>query len=253
MGLFGGKESCVLCGGKTSALSKLKIVDGTICGDCRSKCSPLSMSLQHKNAAAIRAHIQDRENNALRYQQFTPTDTAGDLLHIDRNTQTFCCPRLGKKNPDIFSFSELIDFELVEDGVSVTKGGLGSAVVGGAVFGGVGAIVGSNVGKKQKDMVSKMSVIVNLRNEFVSKIDLPLITVETKKASFGHKAAKELGNQVMALLSVVSDTQAAQSAPQAPVAPISDADELLKFKQLLDAGIITQEEFDAKKKQILGL
>lgn len=33
----------------------------------------------------------------------------------------------------------------------------------------------------------------------------------------------------------------------------SDADELLKFKQLLDAGVITQEEFDAKKKQILGL
>ena len=30
-------------------------------------------------------------------------------------------------------------------------------------------------------------------------------------------------------------------------------DEILKFKQLLDAGIITQEEFDAKKKQLLGL
>ena len=32
----------------------------------------------------------------------------------------------------------------------------------------------------------------------------------------------------------------------------SDADELKKFKELLDAGIITQEEFDTKKKQILG-
>ena len=32
----------------------------------------------------------------------------------------------------------------------------------------------------------------------------------------------------------------------------SAADEILKFKQLLDAGIITQEEFDAKKKQLLG-
>lgn len=31
------------------------------------------------------------------------------------------------------------------------------------------------------------------------------------------------------------------------------ADELRKFKALLDDGIITQEEFDAKKKQILGL
>ncbi|MBE6760548.1 MAG: SHOCT domain-containing protein [Ruminococcaceae bacterium] len=33
----------------------------------------------------------------------------------------------------------------------------------------------------------------------------------------------------------------------------SAADEILKFKNLLDQGIITQEEFDAKKKQLLGL
>lgn len=34
---------------------------------------------------------------------------------------------------------------------------------------------------------------------------------------------------------------------------VSSADEILKFKQLLDAGIITQEDFDNKKKQLLGL
>ena len=33
----------------------------------------------------------------------------------------------------------------------------------------------------------------------------------------------------------------------------SSADELKKFKELLDSEIITQEEFDAKKKQLLGL
>lgn len=33
----------------------------------------------------------------------------------------------------------------------------------------------------------------------------------------------------------------------------SSADELKKFKELLDSGIITQEEFEAKKKQLLGL
>lgn len=39
----------------------------------------------------------------------------------------------------------------------------------------------------------------------------------------------------------------------APVAAVSVADELKKFKDLLDMGAITQEEFDAKKKQLLGL
>lgn len=33
----------------------------------------------------------------------------------------------------------------------------------------------------------------------------------------------------------------------------SQADELKKFKDLLDSGVISQEEFDAKKKQLLGL
>lgn len=35
--------------------------------------------------------------------------------------------------------------------------------------------------------------------------------------------------------------------------PESSADELKKFKDLLDSGVITQAEFDAKKKQMLGL
>ena len=45
-----------------------------------------------------------------------------------------------------------------------------------------------------------------------------------------------------------------RSMPQAAavVQQVSVADELLKFKQLFDAGVLTREEFDAKKKQLLG-
>lgn len=34
---------------------------------------------------------------------------------------------------------------------------------------------------------------------------------------------------------------------------LSQADEIKKFKDLFDQGIISQEEFEAKKKQLLGL
>lgn len=47
-----------------------------------------------------------------------------------------------------------------------------------------------------------------------------------------------------------AEWQARQSTSQNTV---SSADELRKFKELLDSGVITQEEFDAKKKQLLGL
>lgn len=36
-------------------------------------------------------------------------------------------------------------------------------------------------------------------------------------------------------------------------ASVSNADELKKYKELLDSGVISQEEFDSKKKQLLGL
>jgi len=35
--------------------------------------------------------------------------------------------------------------------------------------------------------------------------------------------------------------------------PASTADELKKFKELLDTGAITQEEYDEKKKKLLDL
>ncbi len=46
---------------------------------------------------------------------------------------------------------------------------------------------------------------------------------------------------------------AIKASNQGAKTDISPADEIKKFKELLDSGIITQEEFDAKKKQLLGL
>jgi predicted Zn-dependent peptidase len=51
----------------------------------------------------------------------------------------------------------------------------------------------------------------------------------------------------------VSNTASTPSAAAVVVNNTSAADELKKFKELLDGGIISQEEFDAKKKQLLGL
>ena len=44
-----------------------------------------------------------------------------------------------------------------------------------------------------------------------------------------------------------------QDKINAIAAGIGAAEELKAYKELLDSGAITQEEFDAKKRQILGL
>lgn len=48
-------------------------------------------------------------------------------------------------------------------------------------------------------------------------------------------------------------TQKESASATNQAANYGSADELKKFKELLDSGVITQEEFDAKKKQLLGL
>lgn len=60
-----------------------------------------------------------------------------------------------------------------------------------------------------------------------------------------HKCVSDLliERQGKAITNTTSTQQVSQS----------NADELKKYKELLDNGIITQEEFDAKKKQLLGL
>ena len=66
-------------------------------------------------------------------------------------------------------------------------------------------------------------------------------------------------NAICAVHNPVSQPVSAQPQAQPEIQPqvtrpVVDETELLKkYKELLDTGVITQEEFDAKKKQILGL
>ena len=79
-----------------------------------------------------------------------------------------------------------------------------------------------------------------LRNENA----LPLKAANQNEEAMKIKAYVE--EQIMNCASNKSGTTIVQQAN-------SPAEELKKMKELLDMGIITQEEFDAKKKQLLGL
>ncbi len=61
-----------------------------------------------------------------------------------------------------------------------------------------------------------------------------------------HEAFLKWANEKGLNIKVASNTDSSSEN-------VSGADEILKYKQLLDQGIITQEEFDAKKEQILNL
>ena len=79
------------------------------------------------------------------------------------------------------------------------------------------------------------------------------ISTASGKISFSAIKNRNEIHEIVSKLLVDRQKQSDTSATVVSAPTASNADELKKFKELLDSGIITQEEFDAKKKQLLGL
>lgn len=82
----------------------------------------------------------------------------------------------------------------------------------------------------------------------LSPIWVPILIVLLVRRKKKKKAAEADASETTES-NATESTDASESAKNNP----TTADELLKYKELLDAGVITQEEFDAKKKELLKL
>lgn len=125
----------------------------------------------------------------------------------------------------VHDYTDLVSYEYLEDGGTVVSGGIGNAIVGGALFGGVGAVVGAATGKKkQSEFVNSMKIrlTVNSMKNPTEFIDMNPVRIRMKRSSGQYRKNSD------------------------------PADEILKYKRLLDAGAITQEEYEAKKSSCLG-
>lgn len=185
---------------------------------------------------------------------FVPTKQVGNFMAFDDSQKKWAIlsPLIGNIER-IYSYSDIAGFELVEDGESVAKGGLGRALVGGALFGGVGAIVGGVTGKRKTTDVCnslRLKITIDSINNPVAYINF--IESKTKKDSSGYRVISGAAQECLSILQLICDKQKGKEKETTDSSP-SPADEIRRFKQLLDEGIITQEEFDKKKKQLLGL
>lgn len=103
----------------------------------------------------------------------------------------------------------------------------------------------------QKQLIGEKFTTVfleNLNDVSMNKgIAMASLIIDTLKEKIKVGLAKNEGHaiqdEIHAVLQRVKNKTKSQNVT-------SDADELIKFKQLLDAGVITQEEFDMKKSQI---
>ena len=112
-------------------------------------------------------------------------------------------------------------------------------------------MVGSVIGKKQtKPMCNSMSIKIVLNNMDCPSVYINLLDVSLKRDSFLFKSVFAEAQECLSVMQLICDKQEATKPNNGNT---SDADEIMRFKNLLDGGIITQEEFDAKKRQLLGL
>ncbi len=184
-------------------------------------------------------------------------------------------------NPNrVFSFDDLIGYELIEDDAAVTSGGVGAALVGGLLFGAAGGVAGAVVGgKKSKGVVENLILQIKVSDLKTPSLMITFISKRTKKKSGAYRSALSAAHETMACLDYIirdvdqrkSSSMWAQQAPvapqyaQAPVAqqvPVAQAptaepamdvaSQLERLASLYERGMLTADEFAAQKARILG-
>lgn len=180
----------------------------------------------------------------------------GNLFSIDRNGKRFKI----KGENNFYSFDELVNYELCENNYAVQKGGVGRALVGGALFGDTGAIVGAAT-RKSASVVDSLYIRLTLKSVGMRKISL--IDSQTLRDGFVYKSLRKMADEIVSELDLITAENQRAAAetvpqtqptppPQAEPAPTMIADELLKLKQLLDMGVLSEEEFNQQKQKLLN-
>lgn len=199
------------------------------------------------------AKVESKEKraNALAFFKKNSDLEIDGIYFNDEHQGVLIAQSLAKKRIDqmVFKYHEVLGYTPIFVGGKIKKHhGITRAVVGGVIAGPVGALVGAGTGGKEFESAKRLGFTLNLTdNRFV---DILLITTETKLDSFTGKIASDEYNKLIGKFDQIlaANTQA-QTGSVSPSTP----DELRKYKELLDEGIITQEEFDAKKKELLDL
>ncbi|MDM8212773.1 SHOCT domain-containing protein [Enterococcus hirae] len=143
------------------------------------------------------------------------------------------------------------------------QGRAGSTVAGGILGSmlvpGVGTVIGAAAGanRKKKTDINRKSETTTTQEErnttaYLIFVEKDNKSVLTKTITCNNQIASQVRQLTFTLESVALEKEEpiVESSEQPSLTP---ADEIRKFKQLMEEGIITQEEFDAKKKDLLGL
>lgn len=192
-------------------------------------------------------------------------------MFIDDNNKKFFFQEKFLGIPQaIYDYSDLLGFEISEDGHTVLEGSVGRALIGSWIGGTTGAIIGSSFSKNIEEHCNSISLILYLNNPSCPSISISVNKQKMKKGSKKYRKVVEHLNELVGALTYIQNNNQAiegnnyieesyeqahnEVATSSETAQNNDIDiieALEKYHSLLDKGILTQEEFDTKKRQLL--
>lgn len=131
------------------------------------------------------------------------------------------------------------------------KGVMTRAAVGTILMPGVGTLAGALTAKKQSTGENETVTSQQVTRTIVLTRDDPFKTV--LNVPYNAELEVKLRSILAENLSQTAPVEQIAEVPKVEetISSISVADELMKLKELLDAGVLTQEEFTAQKQRLL--
>ena len=109
----------------------------------------------------------------------------------------------------------------------------------------------------QKKMVGETIQTVLWKNvndiTFSSGLMFGIVTIDTIKETFNVSMDKTSAKKAYNRIHEVFENIKSSAKPDSSALPIDPYESIKKLKELLDLNIISQEEFDIEKKELLGL
>ncbi|MHC1724212.1 MAG: SHOCT domain-containing protein [Aminipila sp.] len=156
----------------------------------------------------------------------------------------------------ILDYSDLLSYQLLENDKTITESqfGLGSMIWSDIVYGEEdGAIVGSNLATKEsRTCATSLKLKINVKDISTGPIYINFFDGDLYTDGSSYEYFYNIAQQILSALESIKN-EIDTDKTIVSKAPIGTADEIAKFKELATQGIITEQEFEDKKKQLLNI
>lgn len=205
---------------------------------------------------------KNKKATAADQKRFKVTKQIGNYMWIDEVNQLIMVSTKDMMKPKyLLRFDNIISFSIVQDNKEVLKkSGVKRAIAGGILFGPTGAIVGAITGsEKSVNYVSNLWIKIDLDGKDTERnfVNIPLIVArKTATNSDKYKSVATSVERIIEFLSDITESEDEESIEIIEETQMNNDDEFEKikrYKDLLDRGILTQDEFDKKKQELLKL